>query len=112
MHDSPFDGDQRLVPPSFIALFQRPGSPKLREPREVVAARHELCEDMAQMLTETAQTKRFELGVSEEVVLERMHRGLLAEGGVLAADEAQWVVCRLAELLDWPMPAPPDRAPG
>lgn len=98
------DEDQRAVPRSFIALFLQPGGIKLREPREVVAARHELCEDMAQMLTETAQTKRFELGVSEEVVLERMHRGLLADGGLLTPDEARWVVCRLAELLDWPMP--------
>ncbi len=59
--------------------------------------------DMAQMLTDHARTKLFDLAVTEEVVLEHMHRGLLAEGSGLADDEAGWVVCRLAELLDWPM---------
>ena len=98
------DDNQSVVPRSFIALFIPPGSHKMREPRAVVAARYELCEDMAQMLTEHARTKRFDLGVTEEDVLERMHRGLLAEGSGLAADEAGWVICRLAELLDWPMP--------
>ena len=105
------DADQSPIPRSFIDLFVKPGSLKTREPRAVVAARYELCEDMAQMLTETASTKLFELGVNEELVLERMHQGLRAEGSVLAPHEAGWVVCRLAELLDWPMPAPPEN-PG
>ena len=105
------DADQSPIPRSFIDLFVKPGSLKTREPRAVVAARYELCEDMAQMLTETASTKLFELGVTEEDVLERMRRGLMAEGSVLAPDEAAWVVCRLAELLSWPMPALPG-APG
>ena len=107
MIDKLSDDNQSVVPRSFIALFLTPGGHKTREPRAVVAARYELCEDMAQMLTEHARDKLFELGVSEEVVLERMHRGLLAEGSTLAADEAGWVVCRLAELLDWPMPDRP-----
>jgi hypothetical protein len=46
----------------------------------------------------------FELGVTEEDVLARMGQGLLVPGSVVTADEAGWVVCRLAELLDWPMP--------
>ena len=98
------DDNQSAVPRSFIALFLTPGGYKMREPRSVVAARYELCEDMAQMLTEHARTKLFDLGVTEDDVLERMHRGLLADGSGLAADEAGWVICRLAELLDWPMP--------
>jgi hypothetical protein len=99
------DDDQTPVPRSFIDLFVPPGRIKPREPRDVIAARYELCEDLAQMLTEHARTKLFELGVAETDVLERIHGGLLAEGSVVAADEAGWVVCRLAELLDWPMPA-------
>ena len=102
--------DQTPIPRSFIDLFVKPGSYKTREPRAVVAARYELCEDMAQMLTETASTKLFELGVAEEDVLERMRRALMAEGSVLAPAEAVWVVCRLAELLNWPMPAFPGAA--
>ncbi len=80
------DDDQTVIPRSFIDLFIPPGGYRPREPREVVAARYELCEDMAQMLTEHARMK------------------LLVPGSVVTADEAGWVVCRLAELLDWPMP--------
>lgn len=99
------DDDQTVIPRSFIDLFIPPGGYRPREPREVVAARYELCEDMAQMLTETARSKLFDLGVTEADVLERMARGLRAEGSVLSDAEAGWVVCRLAELLDWPMPS-------
>ena len=73
----------------------------------MIAARYELCADMAQMLTEHAKAKLLELGVAEGDVLERVRRGLLVEGSVVAGDEAGWVTCRLAELLGWPMPAPP-----
>jgi hypothetical protein len=98
------DDNQILVPPSFAALFMPPGATRPREPREVIAERHDLCEDMAQMLTETARAKLFDLGLAEQDVLERVHGGLAAEGSALSADEAWWVTCRLAELLDWPMP--------
>jgi hypothetical protein len=105
------DEDQTFIPRSFIDLHIPPGRHKPTESRAHIAERHELCEDMAQMLTEHARTKLFELGVNEELVLERMRQGLRAEGSVLAPHEAGWVVCRLAELLDWPMPAPPEN-PG
>lgn len=99
------DENQLLIPGAFIELFIEPGRSKPREPRHVIAARHELCEDMAQMLTEHAKTRQYELGVTEADVLSRMHQGLLVAGSVLAPGEACWVVCRLAELLDWPLPA-------
>jgi hypothetical protein len=101
------DDNQILIPRSFIELFIPPGKVKPRETREHIAARYELCEDMAQMLTEPAQNKLFELGITEPDVLERMRRGLLAEGSALAADEAGWVIQRLAELLGWPPPIGP-----
>lgn len=98
------DDNQIFIPRSFIDLFVPPGRIKPSEPRAVVAARHDLCEDMAQMLTEHAKAKLWELSVTEHDVLERIHRGLLVDESVLAENEAGWVVCRLAELLDWPMP--------
>ena len=98
------DDNQTVIPGSFIQLFVLPGG-KPREPRDVIAARYELCEDMALMLTEHAKAKLWELGVTEGDVLERVHRGLLADSSAFAEDEAGWVICRLAELLDWPMPA-------
>lgn len=97
------DDSQIVVPPSFVALFVPPGRLKPTLPREQIAERHELCEDLAQMLTETAQLKRFELGITEDDVLLRLHAGL-AEGGLVDAAEARWVTHRLAELLEWPQP--------
>ena len=101
------DQDQSVIPRSFVDLFVPAGATKPRESRAVIAARYELCEDMAQMLTEHARTKQFELGVTAEDVLERVHRGLLLEDSVVETDEAAWVVSRLAELLDWPLPRMP-----
>jgi hypothetical protein len=100
--------NQFTVPPSFIALFVPPGRSKPTETRDHIAQRYELCEDLAQMLTEQANTKKWELGVTESDVLERMERGLQAEGSVVTEPEARWVVRRLAELLEWldPGPAP------
>ncbi len=102
------DESQMVVPPSFIALFMKPGRSKPVAARAEIAARHEFCEDLASLLTEPARTKLWELGVTEADVLERMHRGLLAEppgsAAVVSAAEARWVVCRLAEMLGWPLP--------
>ena len=104
MFSSMSDDNQIAIPRPFIDLFIPKGSIKPSEPRAVIAERYELCEDMAQMLTEHATQRKLDLGVPEEMVLERIHRGLLADGSVVRPDEAGWVVCRLAELLGWPMP--------
>ncbi|MDP2005655.1 MAG: ATPase with chaperone activity [Rubrivivax sp.] len=102
---------QIVVPPSFVALFVPPGRVKPTAGREEIASRYELCEDLAQMLTEQASTKKWELGVTEADVLERIERGLLADAAIVNAAEARWVVRRLAELLDWPDPGvAPDAA--
>ena len=100
------DESQIVVPPSFIALFVQPGRVKLSERRDVIAERHELCEDLATMLTDHAQGKLWELGVAESDVLERIHRGLMTGEAGLSAAEAEWVTRRLAELLDWDCPLP------
>ena len=98
------EDNQQALPPSFIALFVPPGRSKPTESRAHIAQRYELCEDLAQLLTEQATTKKWELGVTEADVLLRMHRGLVGEGAVVDAAEATWVVRRLAELLGWPDP--------
>lgn len=98
------EDSQIVVPPSFVALFVPPGRIKPGAPREHIAARHELCEDLAQALTEPAATRQWELGLSEDLVLERMGQGLNAEASGLTAAEARWVLRRLAELLGWPDP--------
>lgn len=98
------DDSQIVVPPSFIALFVPCGRTKPSVSREVLAERHEFCEDLVTLLTEHARLKLWELGVTEADVLQRTHLGLLADGASVSGEEARWVVSRLAELLDWPLP--------
>lgn len=105
------DDDQSPLPASFLALYLAPGRVRPSAPRAVIAARYELCEDMAQMLAEPARTTLFALSITEALVLERIERGLLADHAVVDAAEARWVVCRLAELLEWPMPQAVPPAP-
>lgn len=98
------DGNQTFIAPSFVALYLPPGKVKPTiGPREM-AQRYELCEDMAQLLTEQAATQQFQLGITEDLALERCLQGLLATPDVVSELEARWVVCRLAELLNWPLP--------
>ena len=95
------DDYQIEIPPSFLSLHVDAGRQKPNATREVIAARYELCEDLANLLTETAKNMFFSLGITERDVLERCHRGLIGEGAVVNDDEAQWVIRRLAELLEW-----------
>ena len=88
-----------------MALYVDPGRHKPNAPRDVVAARYELCEDMANLLTEPAKNMSFGLDLTETDVLMRCFQGLRVDAVAVTAGEAQWVIRRLAELLDW---APPD----
>ena len=96
---------QLLVPESFAELFITPGLRKPSIDRAALAEKFELCEDMAQMLTEHASQVLVKLGITEGDVLARMLQGLVAEEGRLSEGEALWVVSRLAELLQWTLPA-------
>ena len=99
------DTNQIQVPDSFAALYAAPGGHRLTEPKAHVLERYELCEDLAQMLTDAASMKLHELGVTEQDVLDRMLQGLVLEGSPVQPTEARWVVRRLAELLHWEPPA-------
>ncbi|RYE76797.1 MAG: ATPase with chaperone activity [Hyphomicrobiales bacterium] len=98
------DFNQIEVPPSFIALFTSPSGHRLTEPMSEVRRRYELCEDLAQMLTDQASTAAFKTGEPERDVLAKMRAALTAEGSPVAPAEAGWVVTRLAELLGWEAP--------
>ncbi|OOG58182.1 hypothetical protein B0E49_03865 [Polaromonas sp. C04] len=87
-----------------MALYTDPGRLKPNAPREVVASRYELCEDMASMLTEPAKNMSFGLDHTETEVLMRCFQGLKVDAAAVTGDEAQWVIRRLAELLDWAQP--------
>ncbi len=93
--------NQIEIPPSFMAMYVTPGRDRPNAPQEVVVARYELCEDMACLLAEQAQTVMDKDNLSEREVLLRCHQGLLADSLALNERESVWVIHRLAELLEW-----------
>lgn len=105
--------DQQPLPPSFVALHVPPGRLKPTATRAQMLERYGWCEDLAQMLTETALNQRHALHITETDVLQRIARGLAADPATTSPAEARWVLTRLAELLGWPLPAPsPEHGPG
>jgi hypothetical protein len=91
------------IPPSFVALYVPVGKIKPTLGQRDMAERYELCEDLANLLTEKAAHLQFSLGITEELVLQQCEAGLLTDPPVVTPPEARWVVCRLAELLQWPV---------
>jgi hypothetical protein len=96
-----YDENQVQVPESFIALYLD-ARQRLTAARETIAARYELCEDLANLLTDHCSTIHFRDGLDEATVLSRVHQGLLAPPTTVEPPEAEWVVRRAAELLGWP----------
>jgi hypothetical protein len=105
------DDDQIPIPPSFHAVHADARG-RLQLPLAEFRARYELCEDLAQALVERAQAIRFDLGVTEADVLERIEQGLQPPAAGLDEAEAAWVITRLAELLDWPWAGRPQPEAG
>ena len=99
------DENQIEIPPSFIALFVEPGRIKPSATRAEITQRYEFCEALATMLVERAQTLQWQLGITEPDVLERLHAGLMGEGAPVPPNEGEWIIKRLAELLEWERPA-------
>ena len=87
-----------------MALFLTADRLKPSASLEVVVGRYELCEDMACMLTEHAQTMLSNLSLTEEDVLPRCCDGLMAGASAFTEQESDWVIRRLAELLAWTPP--------
>jgi len=94
------DDSQILVPASFIALYVAPGKIKPDISRQILIERYEFCEDLAQVLLEQAKTKQWELGISRDIVIERIAKGLSQTPGLVSDLEIQWLMTRLNELLD------------
>jgi hypothetical protein len=80
------EGNEIVVPPSFIALFVAPGRIKPSETGDTIAARYEMCEDLAQTLTEQALTKMFQVRVTEDDGLKPVLLGLRT-GAVVTDDK-------------------------
>lgn len=102
------DDSQILIPASF-ALLYRSRSGRLSLDARALGARYDLCEDLASALTAHAQQLYHGGAASEQGVLAAIHDALRAPGSSVSADEARWVVLRLAELLCWRSPQLPER---
>lgn len=100
------DEYQIEIPPSFTALHSD-ARKRLTIPLRELRDRYEVCEDLAQHLTEHCRSIHVEIGVDEQEVLDRCLKGLLSPDGAVREAEAVWVVTRLAELLGWPHPGLP-----
>ena len=98
------DENQIEIPPSFIALFVEPGRLRPSATRAAITERYEFCEALATMLVERAQTLQWQLGITEADVLERLHAGLRGDDAPVPAAEGEWIIQRLAELLEWERP--------
>lgn len=101
---------QIFIPPSFIALYSDARG-RLRGTPAELAARYELCEDLANHLVEQAQLLYHGAGApSEGDILLGIHAGLAAPEAGFPDGQADWIVLRLAELLGWRAPALPGAA--
>ena len=101
------DPNQIEVPPSFLALYSSPTTRRLTQPIAEVRDRYELCEDLAQMLTEHSSMQQGDDPASQRKVLAKTQLALEGEASPVQPNEAAWVIRRLAELLGWEQPEPP-----
>jgi hypothetical protein len=94
------DENQIEVPASYMALFTTPNG-RLAQPMEYVRARYELCEDMAQLISEKAGMLLAHSGGTEGEVLSGLAAALSGSEYDLDPGELPWVMTRMAELLGW-----------
>ncbi len=99
MHDE----YQIHIPPSFTAVHSD-SRQRLTLALADLRDRYEVCEDLANHLVEHCKGIHVEVGVDEQEVLRRCHLGLSSPESGVSVGEAVWVVTRLAELLQWPLP--------
>lgn len=93
--------NQVEIPPSFMAIYSRNGRPIAT--RATVEARYDLCEDMAIQTSEFCHLLQLKEELSEATILRRC-QAALREGDAVTKAEADWVVFRAAELLNWRRP--------
>ncbi|MFN0004481.1 MAG: ATPase with chaperone activity [Burkholderiaceae bacterium] len=97
------NSDQHFIPSSFTDLFKDPSRPysKASEPFEVILARYDLCEDMAQMLYQPSLNMMGSMNITDTDVIDRTLQGLLVNPDIVSPREAKWILQRLCELLEW-----------
>ncbi len=98
------EASQIEIPPTFVELFVAPGKSRPSASYAMIAARYELCEDLAQTLVPTATQLQLMRDLHASAVLAQCLQALVGPDAVLDRCQARWVVCRLAELLGWEQP--------
>lgn len=98
------DDDYQIeIPPSFHSLYMTP-SRRLAATRDEIRASYEHCETLANQLVDYARAIHLDHGIAEDEVLGRCRAGLLLPESGMQEKEADWVIRRLAELLQWDTP--------
>jgi hypothetical protein len=95
------DANQIEPPASFAAIYTSADGTRLTRPADEIIVRYELCEDIAQTLSEHAATLLATSNDSESEVLKRVRDALDAGSPAVTNAESAWVEQRLAELLGW-----------
>lgn len=87
------------IPASFLALYTPQGHVRPTPPRQWLEDRHDLCEDLSQLLAEKVKDKVWQLGITEPDALARIERGLPALNLEMNESERTWVMTRVQEIL-------------
>ncbi|UOD50635.1 ATPase with chaperone activity [Orrella daihaiensis] len=90
---------QIQIPASFLALYTPSGHARPTPPRQWLEDRHDLCEDLSQLLAEKVKDKVWQLGITESDALLRIERGLPSLNLEMNDAERQWVMIRVQEIL-------------
>lgn len=81
-------------------LYTPDGHRRPSVPRLWLEERHDLCEDLAQLLAEKAKEKVWQLGITASDALERIAMGLSELSLDLSEAEQAWVLARTQEVLN------------
>jgi hypothetical protein len=93
------DNRQISVPASFIALYVTPGAMQHHPNRAWLEQRHDLCEDLVQLLCEQIRDKVWQLGITQSDAIDRIERSLPTLSIELSNPEIVWVLHRIREVL-------------
>jgi hypothetical protein len=95
------DANQIEPPASFAVIYTSVDGSQLTRAAHEIISRYELCEDIAQTLSERAATLLATSSDSENEVLKCVRDALDVDSQAVTSAESAWVVQRLAELLNW-----------
>jgi hypothetical protein len=92
------DDSQITVPPSFTQLYLPPGRSKPTEPRQVIAQRYEICEDLARAVAQSQTGKALD-DDWQELLAAQVMDAFKSQESVLQEREADWVGRRAVEII-------------